>query len=123
MFHLVSPDTFDLRHLQDLAQVWQALGVRLLDDQVLLHVVQADEEEQLDPDPFGVRQVFHRVGRDGVVGQEADHTPNPDQVGLAVLVRLFAARLNQVDLLFQGQVRLALELAQEALLQLRPAKE
>ena len=124
MLHLISADTFDFGHFQHLAQVMQAFSVRLFDDHVVFHVVQADEKKQLDPDALGVRQgVFTCLCRDAVIGQEADDTPDANQVGLAVFVRLFAARLNQVDLFLQGQVRLALELGQQTLLQVRPEKK
>ena len=53
MFLIVFLHHLELRQGKDSAEVWEAFGVRLFDDEVLFQFVQPDQKENFHPDSVG----------------------------------------------------------------------
>ena len=53
MFLIVFLHHLELRQGKDSAEVWEAFGIRLFDDEVLFQFVQPDQKENFHPDSVG----------------------------------------------------------------------
>ena len=58
MFLIVFLHHLELRQGKDSAEVWEAFGVRLFDDEVLFQFVQPDQKENFHPDSVRAAKFF-----------------------------------------------------------------